>query len=95
MKPIHAKPPPGVAGDPTFGAYADFGGLRAAIVGSAEGLALPPFNPTLHHYNDEVQTALRKSGDRPLFVAGVMRSRQRRPEDRLARSCGSLGVMFR
>ncbi|SVD35859.1 uncharacterized protein METZ01_LOCUS388713, partial [marine metagenome] len=49
-----------------FGAYTDFGTLRAAIVGSAEGLALPPFNPTLHHYNDEVQAALKASGDRPL-----------------------------
>jgi len=75
MKPIQTNSPPGVDGEPTFGAYTDFGVLRAAIVGSAEGLALPPFNPTLHHYNDELQTALRKSGDRPLFVADVMPER--------------------
>ena len=58
-----------------FGAYTDFGRLRAAIVGSADGLALPPFNPTLHHYNDEVQTALRRSGDQALLVAEVMPER--------------------
>ena len=75
MKPIQTNSPPGVDGEPTFGAYTDFGVLRAVIVGSAEGLALPPFNPTLHHYNDELQTALRKSGDRPLFVADVMPER--------------------
>ena len=75
MKPIQTNSPSGLDGEPTFGAYTDFGVLRAAIVGSAEGLALPPFNPTLHHYNDELQTALRKSGDRPLFVADVMPER--------------------
>ena len=58
-----------------FGAYTDFGRLRAAIVGSADGLALPPFNPTLHHYNDEVQAALRRSGDQALLVAEVMPER--------------------
>ena len=75
MKPLQTNAPSGLDGEPTFGAYTDFGVLRAAIVGSAEGLALPPFNPTLHHYNDELQTALRKSGDRPLFVADVMPER--------------------
>ncbi len=58
-----------------FGAYTDFGTLRAAIVGSAEGLALPPFNPTLHHYNDEVQAALKASGDRPLEIFKAMPER--------------------
>ena len=75
MKQLQTNSPSGLDGEPTFGAYTDFGVLRAAIVGSAEGLALPPFNPTLHHYNDEVQTALKKSGDRPLFVADVMPER--------------------
>ena len=58
-----------------FGAYTDFGTLRAAIVGSAEGLALPPFNPTLHHYNDEVQAALKASGDQPLEIFKAMPER--------------------
>lgn len=53
---------------PTFGAYTDYGVLRAAIVGIAEGLALPPFNPSLHHYNDEVQAALKASGGEPLDI---------------------------
>jgi len=42
---------------PTFGAYTDYGELRAVIVGSAEGLALPPYNPTLSFYNDELSEA--------------------------------------
>ena len=67
-----------------FGAYTDFGRLRAAIVGSADGLALPPFNPTLHHYNDEVQTALRRSGDQALLVAEVMPERWRKTGEQLA-----------
>ena len=58
-----------------FGAYTDFGTLRAVIVGSAEGLALPPFNPTLHHYNDEVQAALKASGDQPLEIFKAMPER--------------------
>lgn len=66
-----------------FGAYTDFGRLRAAIVGSADGLALPPFNPTLHHYNDEVQTALRRSGDQPLLVAEVMPERWHKTVEQL------------
>ena len=66
-----------------FGAYTDFGRLRAAIVGSADGLALPPFNPTLHHYNDEVQTALRRSGDQALLVAEVMPGRWHKTVEQL------------
>ena len=66
-----------------FGAYTDFGRLRAAIVGSADGLALPPFNPTLHHYNDEVQTALRRSGDQALLVAEVMPERWHKTVEQL------------
>ena len=58
-----------------FGAYTDFGTLRAVIVGSAEGLALPPFNPTLHHYNDEVQAALKACGNRPLEIFKEMPER--------------------
>ena len=66
-----------------FGAYTDFGRLRAAIVGSADGLALPPFTPTLHHYNDEVQTALRRSGDQALLVAEVMPERWHKTVEQL------------
>ena len=66
-----------------FGAYTDFGRLRAAIVGSADDLALPPFNPTLHHYNDEVQTALRRSGDQALLVAEVMPERWHKTVEQL------------
>ena len=58
-----------------FGAYSDFGMLRSAIVGSAEGLTLPPFNPTLHHYNEELQAALKANGKRPLDVRSAMPER--------------------
>ncbi|MEO1846058.1 MAG: hypothetical protein ABGY05_01640, partial [Pseudomonadota bacterium] len=58
-----------------FGAYTDFGKLRSAIVGSVEGLALPPFNPTLHHYNDEVQAALKACGDQSLDIRSAMPER--------------------
>jgi len=59
----------------SFGAYTDFGALRSAIVGSAEGLTLPPFNPTLHHYNEELQVALKASGERPFDVRQGMPER--------------------
>ena len=49
--------------------------LRAAIVGTAEGLALPPFNPSLHHYNDEVQATLKANGDQPLDIRATMPER--------------------
>ena len=62
-------------GNPSFGAYTDYGTLRGAIVGSADGLTLPPFNPTLHHYNEEVQAALKASGDRPLDIRKAMPER--------------------
>ena len=66
-----------------FGAYTDFGRLRTAIVGSAQGLALPPFNPTLHHYNDEVQAALKASGDQPLDIAKAMPERWEKTAEQL------------
>ncbi|GIT47834.1 MAG: hypothetical protein Ct9H300mP13_6300 [Gammaproteobacteria bacterium] len=46
-------------------------------------MALPPFNPTLHHYNDEVKTALRRSGDQPLLVAEVMPERWHKTVEQL------------
>ena len=68
---------------PAFGAYTDYGVLRAAIVGSAEGLALPPFNPTLHHYNDEVQAALKACGDQPLDIRKAMPERWEKTAEQL------------
>ncbi len=66
-----------------FGAYTDYGKLRSAIVGSAQGLALPPFNPTLHHYNEEVQAALKASGDQPLDIAKAMPERWEKTAEQL------------
>ena len=67
----------------TFGAYTDYGVLRAAIVGSAEGLSLPPFNPSLHHYNDEVQAALKACGDQPLDIRTAMPERWEKTVEQL------------
>jgi N-dimethylarginine dimethylaminohydrolase len=60
---------------PAFGAYTDYGPLRAVIVGSAEGLALPPYNPTLSFYNDELKAALKASGGQPLDIRKAMPER--------------------
>lgn len=66
-----------------FGAYTDYGKLRGAIVGIAEGLVLPPFNPTLHHYNDEVQAALKARGDQPLDIRTAMPERWEKTTEQL------------
>ncbi len=66
-----------------FGVYTDYGKLRGAIVGNAEGLSLPPFNPTLHHYNDEVQAALKASGDQPLDIRTAMPERWEKTTEQL------------
>ena len=68
---------------PSFGAYTDYGKLNAVIVGSADSLALPPFNSTLHHYNDEVQVALKACGEQPLDVCKVMPERWEKTAEQL------------
>jgi len=68
---------------PSFGAYTDYGKLNAVIVGSADSLALPPFNSTLHHYNDEVQAALKACGEQPLDVRKVMPERWEKTAEQL------------
>ena len=69
--------------NPSFGAYTDYGALRGAIVGSADGLSLPPFNPTLYHYNEEVQTALKACGDQPLDIRKAMPERWEKTAEQL------------
>jgi len=68
---------------PRFGAYTDYGVLRAAIVGSAEGLALPPYNPTLRFYHDELRAALKASGGRPLDIRKAMPERWEKTAEQL------------
>ena len=68
---------------PTFGAYTDYGVLRAVIVGSAEGLALPPYNPTLRFYNDELKAALKASGGQPLDIHKPMLERWEKTVEQL------------
>ncbi len=54
--------------DPGFGSHGEFGKLREVVVGTAEGLHLPPFGRDLSHYNDELRAALLDNGNRPLDV---------------------------
>lgn len=51
-----------------FGSHSEFGILREIVVGSADGLTLPPFGKDLSHYNDELRDALIANGNRPLDV---------------------------
>ncbi|MEM7222304.1 MAG: amidinotransferase [Pseudomonadota bacterium] len=60
---------------PAFGTRSDFDPLRTAVVGIADDLTLPPYNPTLHHYNDEVRDALIASGGKPTSIKEVMPER--------------------
>jgi N-dimethylarginine dimethylaminohydrolase len=51
-----------------IGSHSEFGKLREVVVGSAEGLHLPPFGKDLSHYNDELREALLANGNRPLDI---------------------------
>ena len=51
-----------------IGAHSEFGTLREVVVGSAEGLALPPFSKDLSHYNEELRAALLANPGRPLDI---------------------------
>jgi len=51
-----------------IGSYSEFGTLREVVVGTADGLTLPPFSRDLSHYNDELREALLANGNRPLDI---------------------------
>jgi len=51
-----------------IGSHSEFGRLREVVVGSAEGLHLPPFGKDLSHYNDELREALLANGNSPLNI---------------------------
>ena len=53
----------------TLGSHSEYGKLREVIVGSARDLTLPPFGEDLSHYNDELRSVLRATGNQPLSVA--------------------------
>ncbi|MEM7172624.1 MAG: amidinotransferase [Pseudomonadota bacterium] len=59
----------------TFGSHSEFGKLREVVVGSAQGLHLPPYGKDLSHYNDELREALLANGQRPLDVAAIFPER--------------------
>lgn len=51
-----------------LGSMSEFGTLREAVVGIADGLSLPPFGKDLSHYNDDLRAALIANGKRPLDI---------------------------
>ncbi len=51
-----------------IGAASEYGRLRQAVVGIADGLTLPPFSGDLSHYNPELRSVLEKSGGKPVDV---------------------------
>lgn len=51
-----------------FGAHSEYGRLREVVVGSPDGLALPPFSKDLSHYNEELRAALLANPGRPLDI---------------------------
>lgn len=68
---------------PAFGAHSDFDPLRMAVVGIADNLTLPPYNPTLHHYNDEVIEALKASDCKATSIRQVMPERYEKTAEQL------------
>jgi len=51
-----------------IGSYSEYGRLRQVVVGTADGLTLPPFSGDLSHYNDELRGVLEKTGGKPVDV---------------------------
>ena len=58
-----------------FGSYSEFGKLREVVVGSAEGLTLPPFSKDLTHYNKELRAALITNKGEPLDIRAAFPER--------------------
>ncbi len=68
---------------PAYGAQTDYDCLRMAVVGIADNLTLPPFNPTLHHYNDEVLEALIAADGKPTSIKKTMPERYAKTAEQL------------
>ena len=68
---------------PAFGTRSDYDPLRMAVVGIADNLTLPPYNPTLHHYNDEVSDALKASDGKATSIKQVMPERYEKTAEQL------------
>jgi glycine amidinotransferase len=68
---------------PVFGTRSDYDRLRMAVVGIADNLTLPPFNPTLHHYNDEVIAALKASNGKATSIKQAMPERYEKTAEQL------------
>lgn len=66
-----------------FGSHSEFGTLREAVVGSAQGLHLPPFGKDLSHYNEELRSALLANGKRPLDAASAFPERFERTVEQM------------
>ncbi len=68
---------------PALGTRSDFDPLRMAVVGIADNLTLPPYNPKLHHYNDEVIDALKASNGKATSIRQVMPERYEKTAEQL------------
>jgi N-dimethylarginine dimethylaminohydrolase len=68
---------------PAYGAGSDYDPLRMAVVGIVDDLTLPPYNPTLHHYNDEVREALIAADGKPTSIKAAMPERYARTAEQL------------
>ncbi len=66
-----------------LGSHSEFGTLREAVVGIAQGLSLPPFGKDLSHYNDELRAALIANGDHPLDIARTFPERYERTVEQM------------
>lgn len=68
---------------PAYGAGSDYDPLRMAVVGIADDLTLPPYNPTLVHYNDEVREALIAADGKPTPIKVAMPERYEKTAEQL------------
>ncbi len=68
---------------PAYGVRSDYDPLRMAVVGIVDGLTLPPYNPTLRHYNDEVRATLTAAGGKPTSIKNEMPERFEKTAEQL------------
>jgi N-dimethylarginine dimethylaminohydrolase len=61
----------------------DYDKLKEVVVGIADDFTLPPSNPSLTHYNDEVQAILIESAGKPLEVKSALPERHEKTAEQL------------
>ena len=66
-----------------FGVYGEYGTLREVVVGIAEDLTYPTFNPQLVHHNAELRAAMEGTRGKPLPVKQVFPARFESTQEQL------------